>query len=59
MKQHNVGCFYIWGSQAETWEKLRCFVKRYDQIHKIVSTTPKPFIFNVGLHGRLKRVHIP
>lgn len=58
MKQHNIGCFYIWGSQAETWEKLRCFVRRYDRIEQIVRTTKTPFIYNVGLRGQLTRVPI-
>jgi hypothetical protein len=38
---------------------MRCFIRRYDQIHKIVSTTKAPFIYNVGLRGKLKRVPIP
>ena len=56
MKQHNIGCFYLWGGSAETWEKLRCFVRRYDRIHELVNSTKRPFIFQVGLHGQVKRV---
>lgn len=59
MKQHKIGCFYLWGSQAETWEKLRCFVRRYDGVQNLVSSTKRPFIFHVGLHGKIQKVPIP
>ena len=59
MKQHNIGCFYLWGGSAETWEKLRCFVRRYDRVYDLVNATKRPFIFHVGLHGQIKRVPIP
>ena len=56
MKQHNIGCFYLWGASAETWEKMRCFIRRYDRIYDLVSATKRPFIFHVGLQGQVKRV---
>lgn len=59
IKQHRVGCFYIWGAQSTTWEKLRCFVRASPRIVQLASSTPKPFIFKVDLRGRIKVVRIP
>jgi hypothetical protein len=59
IKQHNIGCFYLWGANAGTWDKLRCFVRAYDRIVAVAKTTPKPFIFNVAHNGRLTQVPIP
>lgn len=59
MKQHNIGCFYLWGSNAETWEKLRCFVRSYDRVSELITSTKRPFIYQVGLHCRFKSVPIP
>jgi hypothetical protein len=59
MKQHKIGCFYLWGGEAETWEKLRCFVRRYDRIREIVDGTARPFIYHVGLRGQIQKVPMP
>jgi hypothetical protein len=59
IKQHNIGCFYLWGAQAETWEKMRYFIRRYDSINALVSSAKRPFIYHIGLRGKLKRVPIP
>ena len=26
--QYNIGCFYLWGSEATRWDKMRCFAPR-------------------------------
>ena len=59
IKQHSIGCFYLWGAEAPTWEKLKCFVRGYDKIAGIVATTAKPFIYHLERNGRLARVPIP
>ncbi len=56
--QHQVGCFYLWGSNAGTWEKLQCFMRAYDRMREAILTTPRPFIFDVAQNGRLRRVAI-
>lgn len=59
IKQHNIGCFYLWGANADTWNKLSCFVRGYSRIEEVARGTPRPFIFEVAHNCRLKRVPIP
>jgi len=59
IKQYNIGCFCMWGSESKRWEKMRCFAKAYARIVEAESTTPKPFIYRVTKLGRLKPIVIP
>ena len=59
IKQYRVGCFYLWGSEAKRWQKLRCLARAYDRIVKAEATTRKPFIYRVTQTGLLKAVDIP
>jgi hypothetical protein len=59
IKQYNIGCFYLWGSEAKRWEKMQCFARAYENIVKAEQTTPKPFIYKVIKCGRLKQILIP
>jgi hypothetical protein len=59
IKQYNIGCFYLWGSEAKRWEKMQCFARAYEHIIEAESATPKPFIYMVGKMGKLKAVPIP
>lgn len=59
IKQYNIGCFYLWGSEAKRWEKMQCFAKAYERIVRATDQTPKPFIFRVTRKGLLRQVKIP
>ena len=59
IKQHNIGCFYIWGGSVPTWDKLRCFARACPQIEKLAATTKKPFIYKVDFYRRVVPVPIP
>ena len=59
IKQHNVGCFYLWGATATRWQKLVSFARAYDRIVEAEANTPRPFIYRVSRAGRLKSVPIP
>ena len=59
LKQHNIGCFYLWGAQAPKWEILRCFARGYDRIIRAAANTPRPFIFWVAQIGILTPIRIP
>jgi hypothetical protein len=59
IKQHKVGCFYLWGANNETWDKLCCFMGGYDGIAQRIALLPKPFIFNVERSCRIRHVKIP
>ena len=59
IKQHQVGCFYLWGSEAARWDKLKCFARAYDRILEAEASTPKPFIYRVSKICGLRPVNIP
>lgn len=59
IKQHHIGCFYLWGAEATKWEILRCFARAYDRIIHATQTTPRPFIYRVTRRGYLRKQDIP
>jgi hypothetical protein len=59
LKQHSVGCFYLWGAEATKWEIMRCFARAYDKVIQAADITPRPFIFWVSKTGKLTRQPIP
>ena len=59
IKQYNVGCFYLWGSEAPRWEKLQCFARAFDQMVALDLVASRPFIFRVTQTGRTTSVPIP
>ena len=59
LKQHGVGCFYLWGAEATKWEIMRCFARAYDKIIQVADTMPRPFIFWVSKIGKLTQQPIP
>jgi PIN like domain len=59
IKRHGVGCFYLWGANESTFEKLQCFMGAYDVINSAARDTPMPFIYNVPRNCRLEQIEIP
>lgn len=59
IKQYRVGCFYLWGAEVPTWDKLRTFCRAFDHIVQAARDTPRPFIFDVARSGVLKPIPIP
>jgi hypothetical protein len=53
LKQHEIGCFYLWGAEAPRWEKMRCFVRAYERIVDAALNTQRPFAYNVRENGRI------
>ena len=58
IKQHSVGCFYLWGANEDTFEKLRCFMGGYDAITRLARNTAKPFIYQVERNCRITKIEI-
>lgn len=54
LKQYDIGCFYLWGSEAPRWNKLQCFARAFDRIADAEARTPRPFIYWVSETGRLR-----
>ena len=58
LRQYEMGCFYLWGSQAPRWDTMRVFAKAYDKIMYAAEVTPRPFVFDVLKSGALREVMI-
>jgi hypothetical protein len=58
IRQFNIACFYIYGASSSLWYKLFYFVRGYEKIMKIIRNEEKPFIYDLGLSGRLKKLEI-
>ncbi len=59
IRQHQVGCFYLWGANVGTWDKLRCFLRAIDGITRLAKNEARPFIFQVAHNARITRVLPP
>jgi hypothetical protein len=59
IKQFNVGCFYIWGAEANKWQKVQALGRGLDAMLAAAASTPKPFIFDAARNGKLTQVPIP
>jgi hypothetical protein len=59
IKQHKIGCFYLWGGSAPIWEKMRSFMRAYDAIQSRALLAPRPFIYEVTGNCQLKQIPIP
>jgi hypothetical protein len=59
IKQFSVGCFYIWGAEADKWQKMIALCKAYENIAEASQTTAKPFIYSCAKGGSLTQIPIP
>jgi hypothetical protein len=59
IKQHSIGCFYLWGAQMPIWDKLVCFARGSAMIKKTAAQVKKLFIYHLTHNNRLKMVRIP
>lgn len=58
IKQHRMGCFYLWGAQEKSWEKARCLLNAYEGIREAIANAPRPFIYRILKSGELQAVTI-
>ena len=58
IKQHRMGCFYLWGAQSQGWEKARCLLTAYEGVREAIANTPRPFIYRILKSGELQAVTI-
>jgi hypothetical protein len=58
IKQHSVGCFYLWGAEATTWDKLTFIVRHADKMIDLAASTSKPFIYHLAKTGRVTRIQL-
>ena len=58
IKQYRMGCFYLWGAQATSWEKARCLLNAYEAVIHAITQTPRPFIYRILKSGELQTITI-
>lgn len=58
IREYQIGCFYLWGSQALRWEKARCLLNAYEGIRDAIDSAPRPFIYRILKSGELQAVTI-
>ncbi len=56
IREYAMGCFYLWGNNDRSWEKMRCFLNAYERIVEAVADTPRPFIYRITKSGSLNDV---
>ncbi|MCE2502014.1 MAG: hypothetical protein J4G13_14300 [Dehalococcoidia bacterium] len=56
VRDYGIGCFYLWGGDKPSYEKMRCFLAAYDKIIEAALTTPRPFVYRVNKAGNLLRL---
>ena len=54
--EFGIGCFYLWGGNKRSHEKMRCFLDGYDRIIDAAATTARPFAYKVKKSGDLLRL---
>lgn len=59
IKQYNAICFYLWGANESTWDKMHAFMLGFQRIIDGIAVSTKPYIFDVDRYGRLTRIPIP
>jgi hypothetical protein len=59
IKQHQIGCFYLWGANVNTWLKMSLFMRSCGKMINAIHNAPRPFIYHVGISSALRRVEIP
>lgn len=58
IKQHRLGCFYLWGAQMPRWDKVRVFARAYDKIVGVMKNEVGPFVYRVDRRGVVRRVKL-
>jgi hypothetical protein len=59
IRQHGIGCFYLWGGDKLRYETLRCFLNAYPNIRQAMATTERPFVYRIEKSGNLTPIELP
>lgn len=55
IRQHRIGCFYLWGASSIGFFKLKSLAHNYDKIVHICNQETGPYIYRVTATNRLKK----
>ncbi|MCP8939496.1 hypothetical protein NK718_13300 [Alsobacter sp. SYSU M60028] len=53
VKQHRIGCFYLWGAQMPTWYKIAHLAAIFPKISKIANRERRPYIYRANQQNRI------
>lgn len=53
---YQIGCFYLWGNSAPLWQKMRRFLRGFEQTLGTTEIAAPPFIYQIRETGRLVTV---
>lgn len=56
IKQHKIGCFYLYGANSLAFFKLGGLAHNYNKIVKVVGTEKRPFIYRITSRNSLKKL---
>jgi PIN domain-containing protein len=56
IRQHKVGCFYLYGASSLGFHRLAGFVRSYEKVIKIVKTERRPYIYKINGRNQFKRL---
>lgn len=56
--QHQVGCFSLWGASAVQWKKARALLRAFEEIQRIATSEPRPFLYRIIDSGRIERKNL-
>lgn len=59
VRQFKVRCFYLYGANLKTWDKITLFIKAYPRImERLAKKQREPLIFNIGKSGRIQNIKL-
>lgn len=56
IKQHKVGCFYLYGASSLGFHRMASFVRSYNKIIKIVKAEKRPYIYKIDGNNQFKKI---
>lgn len=56
IKQHKIGCFYLYGAGSLAFFKVGSLAHNYAKIAEICGRERKPFIYRIGEGNRLTKL---
>ena len=58
LKQHNIGCFYLWGAESPKWQTMRAFLRGLENVLRVAEKSPRPFAYRIEKHGAVNEVMV-
>lgn len=56
IKQHKIGCFYLYGASSLGFFRLTSLARSYEKMRELIRTERRPFIYKIDGRNRFKKV---